>query len=354
MSQFEIVSLSDDSHQDYNDFLKSNEVSTIFHTLEWKKVIEETFNYKPEYILIKNGKNELVGLSPSFCAKTLHGKIIVSQPFFEYGGPLVQQGASEAINEIGKFYKDKLIKNRFKYVELRTSPNVEFDQLIATGFVKQFKAYDFYIDIKGKDFENDIWFGLYTKKSRVRNSVNKAISSGIRVIESRDTDIYYKLYIDTVERLGSPPYPRTLFENIDRFLGPSVRFTYAYLGNRPIAAMMSFLYEKRDLMVGLVSDDAYNEYRPNDLLYNEQIMYATKNNFHIVDFGRTRPNSFYERYKKKWGSSKIDLYSYVYPPTAAKEINPYNIYLSMSRITIRIPWILTRTGLGPFIIKRFP
>lgn len=354
MRQFKIMPLLIDDYNEWNKFLELNEYTTIFHTLEWKEILEKTFNYTPEYQLIRDSKDELIGISPAFSVKVIFGKVIVSQPFFEYGGPILKDGFDEAYKDIFNYYKDKSDTKGAKYIELRNCPGKEITHFENAGFVKQFKAYDFFIDVKGKDFESDIWYGLYTKKSRVRNSVKKAIDSGIKVIERRDIDTYYGLYTTTVERLGSPPYPKKLFENIEKHLGSSVRFTYAYLDDIPIAAMMSFPYKKRNLLVGLVSDETYQEYRANDLLYNEQIEYATKNNFDVVDFGRTRPDSYYERYKKKWGATRCDLYSYVYPSSAAKDVNPYTYYLLFSKITKKMPWLLTRTGIGTHIIKRFP
>ena len=355
--EFEVQQLRKEDYEEWNEFVKVHKNATLFHTVEWKKVLEETFGYKPEYLVVKNSEGKLVGVSPAFSVKTLFGKVIVSQPFFEYGGPIVENGFEEAYNEILSFYRDKVENERIKYVEIRILPDGEkqpehFDN---TGFVKQFKAYDFYIDVKGKDFEKDIWLGLYTKKSRVRNSVKKAIKSGMRVAEDDDIDIYYELYIKTIAKLGSPPYPKTLFENLKKYVNcSSVRFTYAYLKDKPIAAMMSFPYNNRDLMVSLVSDENYQEYRANDLLYNEQIEYATKNKFEIVDLGRTRPDSPYERYKRKWGATKIDLYSYVYPPSASEGVNPYKYYLLFSKITKKVPWIFTKTGIGPFLVNKFP
>ncbi|MCK5216660.1 MAG: GNAT family N-acetyltransferase [Methanosarcinales archaeon] len=353
-TQFEVQPLRREDYEEWNKFAKVHTNATIFHTIEWKKVLEETFGYKPEYLVVKNSKGKMIGISPAFSVKTLFGKVIVSQPFFEYGGPIIERGFREAYKELLDFYKNKVENGRIKYVEIKVIPDGEHDNFDETGFVKQFKAYGFYIDAKSKDFEKDIWFGLYTKKSRVRNSVKKAIKSGVRVVENDDIDIYYELYIKTIVKLGSPPFPKTLFENIKKYADSSVRFTYAYLKETPIAGMMSFPYNNRDLMVNLVSDDNYQEYRANDLLYNEQIEYATKNEFEIIDLGRTRPDSTYERYKKKWGATKIDLYSYVYPPSASEGVNPYKYYLMVSRITKKVPWIFTKTGIGPYLVKKFP
>jgi len=352
--QFEIHQLDRSDYNRWRDFLKTHKNATIFHTIDWKKVLEETFGYQSEYLIVENSEGKLVGISPAFSVKTLFGKVIVSQPFFEYGGPIIERGFEEAYSEIFNFYKDKVENERIKYVEMRVLPDAENEYFDNTGFIKQFKAYDFYIDVKDKDFEKDIWRGLYTKKLRVRNSVKKAIKSGLRVVEDNDTDVYYDLYIKTIAKLGSPPYPKVLFENIKRYVKSSVRFTYAYLKEIPIAAMMSFPYNNRDLMVGLVSDETYQEYRANDLLYNEQIEYATKNKFEVVDLGRTRPDSPYEKYKKKWGATKVDLYSYVYPPSASGGVNPYKYYLIFSKITKKVPWIFTKTGIGPYLVKKFP
>ncbi|CAD6492121.1 MAG: Acetyltransferase (GNAT) domain protein [Candidatus Argoarchaeum ethanivorans] len=353
-TQFEVQPLRREDYEEWNKFAKVHKNATIFHTIEWKKVLEETFGYKPAYLVTKNSEGEIVGISPAFSVKTLFGNVIVSQPFFEYGGPIIERGFGEAYKEVLDFYGDKVENERIKYVEIKVLPDGENEHFGKTGFVKQFKAYGFYIDVKGKNFEKDIWLGLYTKKSRVRNSVKKAMKSGVMVVEDDDIDIYYELYIKTIAKLGSPPYPKTLFENIKKYADSSVRFTYAYLKETPIAAMMSFPYNNRDLMVSLVSDENYQECRANDLLYNEQIEYATKNGFEIVDFGRTRPDSPYERYKKKWGATKIDLYSYVYPPSTSEGVNPYKYYLMVSRITKKVPWIFTKTGIGPYLVKKFP
>ena len=169
-------------------------------------------------------------------------------------------------------------------------------------------------------------------------------------------DLYYDLYLKTIEKLGSIPFPKLLFKNIKKYLNPFVKFNFAYLKGKPISALMSFCYNKRDLMVGLVSDYSYQQYRANDLLYCQEIKYATENKFDIIDFGRTQPDSSYERYKKKWGATKYGLYSYVYPSSKIKSINPYQTYSLFSSITKKnILWrIVTRTKIGECLIRKFP
>jgi len=351
-----INKLQEEDYKKWDRFIKSNPNSTIFHTIGWKKIIEKTFGYKPDYLVLKNSDGEIIGVSPAFLIKKFFGKVIISQPFFEYGGPVVKKGFEEGYRDILNFYKKKVKNRELKYVEIKALTDKNDKYFSEAGFKKQFKAFDFFIDIKGKDFEKDIWSKLYTARSRVKNSVRKAVKKGVKIIEKDDIDLYYDIYLGTIERLGSVPFPKTLFENIKKYISPFVRFRFAYLRERPIAAMISFPYNGRDLMVSLVSDNLYYQYRANDLLYNQEIKYATESKFDIVDFGRTRPDSLYERYKRKWGATRINLYSYVYPPQEAKNIDPYCFYLLFSPLTKKNPlWkIFTRTKIGEYLVKRFP
>ena len=352
--QFKIRQLHKNDYKEWNNFLKTHKDATIFHTIEWKKVLEETFGYKPEYLVVEDSKGEIVGISPAFSVKTLFRRVIVSQPLGEYGGPVVENGFEGACRAILSFYKGKIDNERkIKYVEMRSLPNGYNEYYDNSGFVKQFKAYGFYIDVKGKDFEKDIWLGLYNNKGR--NSIRKGTKSGVKVVEGNNINLYYDLYLETMARLGSLPYPKMLFENIRKYVNSSsVRFTFAYLEDVPIAGLLALLYNNRLSIIGNVSHLEYKKYNANDLLYNEQIEYATRNNFETVDLGRTRPDSSYERYKRKWGATKIDLYSYVYPPSASEDVNPYKYYLIFSRITKKVPWIFTKTGIGPYLVKKFP
>ena len=352
MMKFEVQQLQTEDYKEWNEFVRTSKNATIFHTVEWKKVLEETFSYRPEYLVVKNSEDNLVGVSPAFSVKTLLERVIVSQPFFEYGGPIVEMGFEDAYKEILNFYRDKVENEGINHVEIRAPPNGCSEYYDKNGFVKQFKAYGFCIDVKGKDFEKDIWLGLYNNK--VRNSIRKGIKSGVKIKEGDDLDVYYDLYLKTLARLGSPPFPKTLFQNIKKYTKSLVRFTFAYLDEVPIAGLWTLLYNNRVSIVGNVSHLTYQKYNANDLLYNEQIEYSTKNNFEIIDLGRTRPNSPYERYKKKWGASKVDLHSYVYPSSASDKIDPYKNYLRVSKITKKVPWIFTKTKIGPYLTKKFP
>jgi lipid II:glycine glycyltransferase (peptidoglycan interpeptide bridge formation enzyme) len=351
---YDVCAYTGEDEEAWDAYVDSCPYSTVFHTTGWKKVIENTFGYTPEYYTIKNRNGEIVGVCPAFKVRTLFGKVIISQPFFDYGGPIVDNGYGEALGELLDRFKKYVISREVKYVEFKAI-NGHYDPAFEkNGFSRTVKALGFYIDVKGKDFEKDIWNRLYTKKSRVRNSVRAAMKNGLRLSEGSDIDTYYDLYLRTVSRLGSPPYPRSLFKNILKYVKPQSRFRFAYLDDQPVAALMSFPKNERHLLVGLVSDPDRMDLHANDLLYNDEIRYATDNHYSIVDFGRTRPDSPYEQFKSKWGATRVDMCSYVFPASMKEDINPYKYYLLFSGITKKVPSILTKTRLGPYLVNKFP
>ena len=50
----------------------------------------------------------------------------------------------------------------------------------------------------------------------------------------------------------------------------------------------------------------------------------------------------------------MNMYSYVYPDSKVEDINPYKYYMIFSTITKKIPWILAKTKLGPYLVNKFP
>src|SRR6266404_1524599 len=78
----------------WDAFVESHPQSRFCHLLAFRS-IEKTYGYKPRYFgFIKN--NQLVGVLPTFETSSLFfGRRLVSQPFSEYGGFLLDPTLTE-------------------------------------------------------------------------------------------------------------------------------------------------------------------------------------------------------------------------------------------------------------------
>lgn len=344
---FEIKKLNKKKYEVWDKFVKNHKLGTIYHTTAWKKVLEETYGYKPEYYYIQNSEGDIVGIFPAFFVKHLFGKAIISLPYSPYGGPLILDSSLEAFEEIVNKWKEIADEGKMKFIEIKSIP--EYKLKFLNRFSEVQKGFNFYLKIENKKFE-EIWKYKFNKK--FRNATRKAIKLGLKVEENDDLDILYDLYLTTMKRLGSPPHPKKLFWNIKNFLKENVRFTVCYLKDTPIASMMIFLFNKTIYISGNDSDSKYWGMNPNNLLYTETIKYGIENKYKIIDFGRTRPNSTNFNFKKKMGGDVVEMKSLVYPKQKASNVNPYR-FMWASKIFKKIPKTLLKK-IGPYIKENYP
>jgi len=340
---FIIEKLKQKDFENWNMFVKENNL-TIFHTIEWKKIIEETFGFNPIYYIIKD-KNEIVGIAPAFVCRNFLKKMLVSMPFFEYGGPFIKEDYKKAYEDVFNKYKDLVENGEVDYVKIRSLPfDADYGDI---GFNKELEAYDFYIDIEGKKFD-DVW-NSFTNDSGVRTAVNKSKKKEIKVKTKNNPKVIYNMILKKDARLGSPSFSKRFYTNIDKYLGDKTNYATSYLEGKPIASMIALQFGDELLLHQMGSDPKYFKKSSTDILFIEQIKYAIENGLKKVDFGRSKPDSSHSFFKKKYQCEKRDIYAYYYPKGFSE--NRYSGREKGQRLIKMIPWLFTRTFLGHWIRK---
>src|SRR5687768_14302439 len=85
-----IEALSAAGEAAWDAFVASHECGSPFHLTAWKKSIEQTFGFRPHYLLARDG-GQLAAVLPLFLVKNpLTGKVLISTPFAVYGGILAR------------------------------------------------------------------------------------------------------------------------------------------------------------------------------------------------------------------------------------------------------------------------
>ncbi|KKU10946.1 MAG: hypothetical protein UX61_C0009G0005 [Parcubacteria group bacterium GW2011_GWA2_46_7] len=349
-----IEPLREEDYGVWDAFVEESSDGTLFHTIAWKRILEETFGYQPYYFILRDAKGGIAGIFPAFLVRGIHGKVLVSLPFMEYGGPIVRDGYYASMFEsIVNLFVMLKKEQGVRYLEIKTPPDTQYHDAESFLFAPVVKAYDYSINIGGRDFTNDFWPKMKAK-TRVRHSVVQSCRYGVGVADA-DIHSFYALHVSSMARVGSLPWPQRFFANIRTYY-PASRFIGAYIDKKMIGAMLNLPYRARDLAVVLSYDRSCQAYRASDLLYYHEIRFAFENRFATVDFGRTRPDSPYEKYKQKWGATKHTLYSYVYPADMCHLVDPYASYTRFARFTRNnIAWnAFVHTFFGQNAIRYFP
>jgi len=328
------------------DDVKSEDVSNFYHSSNWVKAVEESYQIKP-FIVGLVDKKKLINVIPFFLLKSnFFGKKLVSLPYGDYGGFLFSNLKVDWIlNKLDDIAKE----NNVDYIEIR-EPNVKLGKHLKYFEIK-FRYYTFILNLN-QSIEN-IWKSLDKK---VRNSIRKAEKSHVKVVEGsrKDLEEFYRLYVNTMKKLGSPPHSFGFFDNIFKFCSKNVKLLFAEHNNKKIAASIFFLHKKKIYYWKNVSDKESLHLRPNDLILYKVIEWGQKKNYKSLDFGRTRMHTGGFLFKKRW-SGKMKELKYYYRVYKDREIpDPEKEkYKFLGRLWKSLPIFLIRR-LGPMIRKNFP
>ncbi|MCC6924269.1 FemAB family XrtA/PEP-CTERM system-associated protein [Novosphingobium sp.] len=137
-----------------------------------------------------------------------------------------------------------------------------------------------------------------------RAEVRKGLANDLQVtVGSAESDrsAHYAVYAESVRNLGTPVFPRALFDGVmDRFGNDADVLTVWHQG-KPVSSVLS-LYHKGDVMPywGGGTWDA-RRLRANDRMYYELMLHARRRGCARFDFGRSKTHSGPYDFKRNWG-----------------------------------------------------
>ena len=274
-----------------------------FSQLFGYRCLEQVYGYRPHYLgFLRQGR--LVGVLPAFEARSaLFGRRLLSQPFSEYGGFLLDDDLDAAAR---KQIFDAVVSfmQALDHEQLEThgnfgcgAPGIRF----VRGNEQQFA----YLPLSAK--VDEVWDKIISR--HVRKAVRKSEREGLKCVERSDERMLrehvYPLYTRSMKRLGSPPHAFDYFRRCLASLGSRMRIFWAMQGEQPIAGLLGFACGRRVSITNIVSDERYWELRPNDLVHWEFIRWAIENGYAQFDFGSVRYDG-QAQYKSKWGCAVVE------------------------------------------------
>ncbi|MBI4528311.1 MAG: FemAB family PEP-CTERM system-associated protein [Deltaproteobacteria bacterium] len=299
----EILRLSDSDPRQvraWDDFIRSSPTGTVFHLCAWKRVVEETFYHKPHYLLAVEGK-EIRGALPLFEVHgLLSGRVLISVPYAVYGGLCAM--SQEARDALLRQAESLAALHRARHVEFRhlhdPQPDLASKSLYAS-FAKRI------------DPDPDVNFTAIPRKQR--RMVRQGIKFGLEARRGWELlEPFYDLFVANKRRLGSPPFPRRLFESVRDHFGEEARLLTVWHKERMVAGVISFFYKNRVMPTFSGASDEAFSLAVNDFMYWELMREACLAGFQIFDFGRSREGTGPYNFKRHWGFEPAPLvYQYL-------------------------------------------
>ncbi|MEQ1498308.1 MAG: FemAB family XrtA/PEP-CTERM system-associated protein [Novosphingobium sp.] len=150
--------------------------------------------------------------------------------------------------------------------------------------------------------DDEAQLGSIPRKQRAE--VRKGLAGELSVstgTDQRHRAAHYGVYAESVRNLGTPVFPRRLFDCVLDTFGDNADILVVWEGSQPVAAVLS-LYHKGAVMPywGGGTWQA-RRLRANDRMYYELMLHARRRGCDRFDFGRSKTESGAYHFKRNWG-----------------------------------------------------
>ncbi|MFC2175102.1 lipid II:glycine glycyltransferase FemX [archaeon] len=279
----------------WNDFVKAHPNGNVFQTEEMAKVYKAAKGYKPIQASVKGEDGELAGV---LLAHVVSEKVPLSSRAVIQGGPLAK--SREVLAEVLEEYNTNAL-----YTEVRNMHDVAKEKSV--------------FELEGYEFEEHLNYVLPLKKKtdeifdsmhkNKRWGVRKAGKEGVEVRKASGLNEWYSLLQKTYSRAKLPLADKSLFDAVAKIMPRNSRFTIAYRGETPLAAMACIYWNgvAYDWYMGI--DREHSELCGGDLLVWEMIEWAAKSGLKSFDFmGGGKPGEEYgvRKFKKQFGGEETN------------------------------------------------
>lgn len=326
----------------WDTFVQQCPDATFFHLASWRRILEQSLGHRA-YYLYSVRAGEVTGLLPLGHVKSLlFGNALISVPFCVYGGVVAQdQQAAHSLTEAACDLAEEL---NVDYLELRHR-----ERRIPGWPCKD----DLYVTF-GKPIDPEPDKNLQAIPRKQRAMVRKGIKNGLQSEVDMDVTRFFRIYADSVHRLGTPVFPKRYMQALRQEFEADCDVITVTKDGEPVSSVLSFYFRDQVLPYYGGGTTQARALAGFDFLYWEVMRRACEQGYRWFDYGRSKRGTGSFSFKKNWGFEPQPLY-YEYHLVRAKQIPEINPLNPKYRLFIagwkRLP-LFAANWLGPWIARR--
>jgi FemAB-related protein (PEP-CTERM system-associated) len=315
-------------------FVRGCAGATFFHLPKWSAAIERGTGQRAHFLIAEQG-GALRGVLPlTEMRSRLFGNALVSAGFATGGGPLADD--ANVADALAGAAWDLARSLGCATAELRGGA-------VPSGWTASGGVYAAF----ARDLPETDKALLASIPRRQRAEIRRAQSFGLEVSagsDARHRDAHYRVYAESVRNLGTPVFPRALFETALDDFGDEADIVIVWKDGRPLATMLNFYFAGACQPFWGGGTASGRQWRANDLVYYEVMRRAIERGCARADFGRSKIGTGPWQRKRIWGFDERPL---VYSVRGGRrEVNPLSPkYRARVAAWQRLPlWLANRLG----------
>lgn len=329
----------------WDSYVEQHPNATVFHLSAWKRVVEKAFGFKSRYLFLEQD-GVIRGVLPLFLVSSpLQGRSLISTPFAVYGGPCAD--TEEMAAQLRMAACRMAEREAVQYLELRESMPTG-DSRFQTK--KLYATFDCELPERVEDL-----FKRFPRDTRYM--IRKAEKLGLQaVVDSKFLDAFYDVFCHSYHHLGTPVFPKRLFQIILEEFGDQCELTTVWHEGKAVASVFSLRF--RDWIVPYFGGSYVESRRlaANNFMYWEVMKHGIATGARYFDFGRSKLGSGSYAFKTQWNMRERPLpyQFYLVRRQSMPNFSPANPKFKFSiSLWKTMPLALTRR-LGPAVVRWFP
>ncbi|MEI6642216.1 MAG: FemAB family XrtA/PEP-CTERM system-associated protein [Novosphingobium sp.] len=325
-------------------FVAEAEGATPFHRPEWLEAVTRAAGH-PAHVLLAERGGSLSALLPCHAVHSpLFGRALVSSGFAVGGGVLGDADAAPA-----------LLAAACELARRLSCPTLEVRGGVmpedGAWHIKQDSHAGFVAPLAADDEAQLTWI-----PRKQRAEVRKGLANAMAVRTGRgaeDRDLHYAVYAESVRNLGTPVFPRALFEAVLDAFGEDADILTVLHEGRAVASVLSLYHRGAVMPYWGGGVNAARGLRANDVMYYALMCHARARGCDRFDFGRSKTDTGAYHFKRNWGFAPQPLSYAVWTADGAapRDVNPLSPrYKAKIALWQKLPLSLANR-IGPLIAQ---
>ncbi len=293
---YSIEALSESNVQQWEEFNNRSPEGTLFHSIRWKNILEDTLNLRLRYYLIFE-EQKVIGICPFIERSTGVFRGLAGIPYSEFTNIILEKPFDpEHFNEILSLFAED---NAFLHITTY-DPNL-MDRIQHDNFIIE-NTGNMMLDLKQRPPEA-IWS---TFSRNMRYNIQIFNKKGFQIREARqhaDVETFYRYYAENMAHIQGEVMPFSFFQKLqDSF--PSTELRVTILANDDVTAggSLAILDPARKVAYYeylALNRDLPNRYTPTYPIYWDLVNWAQDSGCERLSFGRQSLEPANPRYQSK-------------------------------------------------------
>jgi len=269
----------------YEEFILNHENSMMYHTLKYKKLLEEYLKCKSFYFIAKSNHG-IEGILPIFMKSGSMGKVYNSLPFYGSNGGILCN-SKEAFNLLLNHYNLFINKDDILSATLITNPletDVDYSSILFNETDERISQWT------NLDYDNNHDINImHSYHTKARNMVRKSLKYNFELIVNDDIECLHMIHHENMKAIDGIAKEIIFFEYIKSIY--KINEDYAVWNikyeNKIIASMLVFLSKDTvEYYTPAIKAEYRNTQALTYIIYKAMIFYSQKG-FKKWDWGGT-------------------------------------------------------------------